>query len=452
MIKLKKGENMKIALLGFGLETQSAMNFLAKKYKDAEFEIYDQRAESKIEAPRNAKIFLGVKDFSEVEADLIVRTPAVNPHRLSSSKITSVTNLFFENCPAKIIGVTGSKGKGTTASFVAEILKSAGLKTHLLGNIGVPALDKIDEISPNDAVVYELSSFQLWDAQKSPFIAILNNIEPDHLDVHDGFDDYIAAKMNIALKQTKNDFFIYNSENQVVEKAVENSNNQLCGTLQNFPNKKLAHIQEGYFYWGEKRLFETSILKLAGEHNQKNALAAMIATFDFLADRGKDLREITNAWREGLSKFEGLPHRLKFVREINGIKFYDDSIATTPGSAIAAMNAFAEPKVLILGGSDKGADLSELISRISELSIDELREVILIGKEAEKLNLKLKDKNFTRIKNLGLNTTMQQVVETAFADAQSGDVVILSPAHASFDMFKSYVDRGEQFIKAVNNL
>lgn len=443
---------MKIALLGFGLETQSAMNFLAKKYKDVEFEIYDQRAESKIEVPRNAKIFLGVKDFSEVEADLIVRTPAVNPHRLSSSKITSVTNLFFENCPAKIIGVTGSKGKGTTASFVAEILKSAGVKTHLLGNIGVPALDKIDEISPNDAVVYELSSFQLWDAQKSPFIAILNNIEPDHLDVHDGFDDYVAAKMNVALKQTKNDFFIYNSENQVVEKAVENSKNQLCGTLQNFPNKKLAHIQEGYFYWGEKRLFETSILKLAGEHNQKNALAAMIATFDFLADRGKDLREITNAWREGLSKFEGLPHRLKFVREINGIKFYDDSIATTPGSAIAAMNAFAEPKVLILGGSDKGADLSELISRISELSIDELREVILIGKEAEKLNLKLKDKNFTRIKNLGLNTTMQQVVETAFADTQSGDVVILSPAHASFDMFKSYVDRGEQFIKAVGEL
>ena len=452
MIKLKKGEDMKIALLGFGLETQSAMNFLAKKYKDAEFEIYDQRAESKIEAPRNAKIFLGVKDFSEVEADLIVRTPAVNPHRLSSSKITSVTNLFFENCPAKIIGVTGSKGKGTTASFVAEILKSAGVKTHLLGNIGVPALDKIDEISPNDAVVYELSSFQLWDAQKSPFVAILNNIEPDHLDVHDGFDDYVAAKMNIALKQTKNDFFIYNSENQVVEKAVENSKNQLYGTLQNFPNKKLAHVKDGYFYWGEKRLFETSILKLAGEHNQKNALAAMIATFDFLADCGKDLREITNAWREGLSKFEGLPHRLKFVREINGIKFYDDSIATTPGSAIAAMNAFTEPKILILGGSDKGADLNELIPRISESSIGELREVILIGKEAEKLNSKLKDKNFTRIKNLGLNTTMQQVVKTAFADARSGDVVILSPAHASFDMFKSYVDRGEQFIKAVDEL
>ena len=227
---------MKIALLGFGLETQSAMKFLAKKYKDAEFEIYDQRAESKIEAPRNAKIFLGVKDFSGVEADLVVRTPAVNPHRLSS-KITSVTNLFFENCPAKIIGVTGSKGKGTTASFVAEILKSAGVKTHLLGNIGIPALDKIDEISPNDAVVYELSSFQLWDAQKSPFIAILNNIEPDHLDVHDGFDDYVAAKMNIALKLTRNDFFIYNSENQDVEMAVENSKNQLCGTLLNFPIK-----------------------------------------------------------------------------------------------------------------------------------------------------------------------------------------------------------------------
>lgn len=147
-----------------------------------------------------------------------------------------------------------------------------------------------------------------------------------------------------------------------------------------------------------------------------------------------------------------MPHRLKFVREVGGVKFYDDSIATTPGSAIAALNSFVQPKILILGGSNKGADLSELISKISKMSENELRKVILMGAEAEKLVQKLTDVNFERFINLGAKTDMEEVVKVAFKNAKSGDVVILSPAHASFDMFKSYVDRGEQFIENVNLL
>lgn len=444
---------MKIALIGFGLEAKSAYDYFKSIDQNITFEIYDENSKSKIELPNGAKFFGDFHDFSKIQADLIVRTPAVNPSRLpKNAKITSVTNLFFEKCPASIIGVTGSKGKGTVSSFIAEILLAAGLKVHLVGNIGLPALNELSKIKKDDVVIYELSSFQLWDAQKSPHIAILNNLEVDHLDVHDGFEDYVAAKMNIAKNQTENDFFIFNAENPIVLKNVENLKNQLKAELQPFQDYNLAHIQENHFLWGDEVLFETNILKIPGEHNQKNACAAMIATFDFLSEKGFENEEIFDFWREGLSKFAGLPHRLKFVREFEGVRFYDDSIATTPGSAIAALNSFEKPKILILGGSNKGADLSGLIEKIAKMPEQELRKVILMGAESEKLAQKLISSGFERFINLGAKTNMQEVVKTAFENAKSGDVVILSPAHASFDMFKSYIDRGEQFVENVNLL
>ena len=444
---------MKIALIGFGIEAKSAYDYFKSIDQNNTFEIYDENPKSKIELPDGVKFFGDFHDFSKIQADLIVRTPAVNPSRLpKSAKITSVTNLFFEKCPAPIIGVTGSKGKGTVSSFIAEILRAAGLKVYLVGNIGLPALNELSEIQKDDAVIYELSSFQLWDAQKSPHIAVLNNLEVDHLDVHDGFEDYVAAKMNIAKNQTENDFFIFNAENPIVLKNVENLKNQLKAELQPFQDYNLAHIQENHFLWGDEVLFETNILKIPGEHNQKNACAAMIATFDFLCEKGFENEEIFDFWREGLSKFAGLPHRLKFVREFGGVRFYDDSIATTPGSAIAALNSFEKPKILILGGSNKGADLSGLIEKIAKMPEQELRKVILMGAESEKLAQKLISSGFERFINLGVKTNMQEVVKTAFENAKSGDVVILSPAHASFDMFKSYIDRGEQFVENVNLL
>lgn len=444
---------MKIALIGFGLEAKSAYDYFKSIDQNNTFEIYDENPKSKIELPNGVKFFGNFHNFSKIQADLIVRTPAVNPSRLpKNAKITSVTNLFFEKCPAPIIGVTGSKGKGTVSSFTAEILRAAGLRVHLVGNIGLPALNELSKIQKDDAVIYELSSFQLWDAQKSPHIAILNNLEVDHLDVHDGFEDYVAAKMNIAKNQTKNDFFIFNAENPIVLKNVENLKGQLKAELQPFQDYNLAHIQENHFLWGDEVLFETNILKIPGEHNQKNACAAMIATFDFLREKGFENEEIFDFWREGLSKFTGLPHRLKFVREFEGVRFYDDSIATTPGSAIAALNSFEKPKILILGGSNKGADLSGLIEKIAKMPEQELRKVILMGAESEKLAQKLISSGFERFINLGAKTNMQEVVKTAFENAKSGDVVILSPAHASFDMFKSYIDRGEQFVENVNLL
>jgi UDP-N-acetylmuramoylalanine--D-glutamate ligase len=444
---------MKIALLGFGLETKSAYHFLRKKYPDATFDIYDQSAESKLAAPQQSEVFLGVNDFSQVEADVLVRTPAVNPKDLPfGANITSVSRLFFENSPAKIIGVTGSKGKGTTASFIAEILRAAGIKTHLVGNIGLPALDILSEVQPEDIVVYELSSFQLWDMEKSPSIAVITNIEPDHLDVHDDFDDYVQAKMNIFAHQTADDFAIYNGQNKEILSRINQLKTETPAKFIAFPSSECAHISGDQFAWNGQELFNLNILKLPGAHNQSNALAAINATFPILNAKFDNLEDIKRAWTEGLAKFEGLPHRLKFVAEKGGVKFYDDSIATTPGSAIAAINAFSAPKILILGGSDKGADLSELVEKIAKSSASEVKNVVLIGSEADNLQNKLAEVGFRRFINLGKGAVMPEIVETAYDLAVAGDIVILSPAHASFDMFKSYSDRGDRFVRAVKGI
>ena len=444
---------MKIALLGFGLETKSAYHFLRKKYPDATFDIYDQSAESKLAAPQQSEVFLGVNDFSQVEADVLVRTPAVNPKDLPfGANITSVSRLFFENSPAKIIGVTGSKGKGTTASFIAEILRAAGIKTHLVGNIGLPALDILSEVQPEDIVVYELSSFQLWDMEKSPSIAVITNIEPDHLDVHDDFDDYVQAKMNIFAHQTADDFAIYNGQNKEILSRINQLKTETPAKFIAFPSSECAHISGDQFAWNGQELFNLNILKLPGAHNQSNALAAINATFPILNAKFDNLEDIKRAWTEGLAKFEGLPHRLKFVAEKGGVKFYDDSIATTPGSAIAAINAFSAPKILILGGSDKGADLSELVEKIAKSSVSEVKNVVLIGGEADNLQNKLAEVGFRRFINLGKGAVMPEIVETAYDLAVAGDIVILSPAHASFDMFKSYSDRGDRFVRAVKGI
>ena len=444
---------MRIALLGFGLEARSAYDFLRKKYPAATFDIYDQNQASKVKTPYGAEVFLGVSDFSSIEADLLIRTPAVNPKELPiGANISSVTNLFFAKCRAPIIGVTGSKGKGTTASFIAEILRAANIQTHLVGNIGIPALDKIDEIDESLVVVYELSSFQLWDLVFAPKVAVITNIEPDHLDVHDDFEDYVSAKMNISRLQDSSDYFIYNSDEGVIKDSVKKLKAENSANYIPFPNKKFAHIENDYFYWGDNKLFSTKIVKLPGAHNLMNALAAIDATYNIFIERGIDLKNMNKAWQKGLSSFEGLPHRLKYVAEKNGVSYYDDSIATTPGSAIAAINSFDQPKILILGGSDKGADLTELVDMIAQSDSSDIRSVVLIGDESKNLEKQLQKRQYNNFINLGLNTDMNNIVKVSAELAKPGDIVILSPAHASFDMFKSYADRGEKFIKAVKEL
>lgn len=427
---------MKIAIAGYGIEGKVSYDYF--KSQGNEVTILDERDHIS-QLPPNARVVLGESAFSSLEQfDMVVRTPSLPPARLKTAKkIWSATNEFFAKCPAPIIGVTGTKGKGTTASLIASILKQSGKKVHLLGNIGTPALEVLSEVLADDIVVYELSSFQLWDIERSPHTAVVLMIEPDHLDVHASFDEYVQAKQNIVRFQTKADRVIFTAENKYAA-AIGVSSHAMRIAI---PTDETAHVQDGYFWYGTQKLCPISSLKIPGEFNQTNACAAIAAAWPFVQDG-----DIISA---GLSSFAGLPHRLRFVREVNGVSYYDDSIATTVGSAIAAIKAFDQPKIIILGGSSKGiTNFDEVASTAASSGV---KKVLLIGEQASKIQhaLEMYDVDF---ENLGSRITMMRIVQRAGELVEPGDVVILSPACASYDMFKGYADRGDQFVQAVESL
>jgi len=430
---------VKVAIAGFGIEGKS--NYRYYKRRGDDVTIVDERPEIK-GVPEDATTFTGPNVFSQLaDFDLVVRTASLPPSKIKTNgKIWSATNEFFAECPAPIIGVTGSKGKGTTASLAASILREAGKTVHLLGNIGVPALDELAKIQPDDIVVYELSSFQLWDAQKSPHVAVVLMVEPDHLDVHADLNDYVAAKANIRKYQTEKDVCFYHPTNETSRRIAMANSLPNAHPYNDAADPISVYAKDGNFMVDGAAICPASALRLPGAHNIENACAAISAALNF-----------TDDWltvKRGLKAFTGLPHRLKFVREVNGVKYYDDSIATTPGSAIAALKSFEQPKVIILGGSPKGGDFSEMAELAGKSNV---RMAVLIGQEAARIEPLLKAQNVPTI-NLGEQVGMPEIVQATANAAQPGDVVLMSPACASFGMFKNYKDRGEQFVAAVEAL
>ena len=444
---------MKIVIAGYGVEGQSSLRYFQKEFPEASFLVADER--DRVDGlPDDVGYQVGFAGLND--ADLIIRSPSLSPEKIKTSgKIWSATNEFFDKCSAPIIGVTGTKGKGTTCSLIASILQQVGQTVHLVGNIGVPALDVLPKIKKTDIVVYELSSFQLWDLEKSPHVAVVLMIEPDHLNVHTDFADYLNAKKNIRRHQHLGDVCLYHPTNKYSREVAAAPLDRLPDTCDNhgdtldfaqryaIPDDDQVYVQDGYFCVQNRRICNTSHLHLPGAHNLENACAAMSAVTEL------PITVTDEQFAAGLESFTGLPHRLKFVAEKNGIKYYDDSISTTPGSAIAALKSFTEPKILILGGSDKGADYTELAQEIAR---QQMRAVIVNGANiSEIIEILHKNKVSCQVVQLEM-APMPIVVEAAANQAQPGDVVILSPAAASFDMFKSYNDRGEQFVATVENL
>jgi UDP-N-acetylmuramoylalanine--D-glutamate ligase len=428
---------MRIALIGYGIENASVYRYLIKQHPQAEFTVYDEREAPGEPLPEGVGFVGGLSAFTDIDADLLVRTPGMSPYKIhTDTPVTSATKLFFEACRLPIIGVTGSKGKGTTVSLIASILTAGNVGNWVVGNIGNPALDMLGSESSADVVVYELSSFQLWDLAQSPGTAVVLMIEPEHLDVHKDLDDYINAKANIARWQKQGDRLIYKVGNEYAERIARLS----PGKVTAYPDSDRAHIEADSFYYGATKLGPISDLPLPGRHNVDNAVAAIDAAWPYVNDPATIMN--------GLRAFTGLPHRLKFVAEHDAVTYYDDSIATTPGSAIAAIHAFEQPKILILGGSSKGADFHELGRLIAS---DTVRHAVLIGDEAPALETALRDAGFTDFTTLR-EPSMDTIVACARDHAQTGDVVILSPACASFGLFRNYSDRGDQFICAVNGL
>lgn len=432
---------MRIAIAGFGAEGRSNYTYFRRMFPDAELVIVDESG-SLDSLPSGADVILGDNVFSQLSSfDMVVRTAGLPPRKIiTTGKIWSATNEFFARCAEKnitIIGVTGTKGKGTTSSLIASILRVAGKTVHLVGNIGVPALEVLSQIKPGDIVVYELSSFQLWDLERSPQIAVVLMIEPDHLDVHQDFAEYVDAKANIAKFQTAEDLVIYHPTNQYSRDIAmaSKARKQRYGVA----DEDGIFVKNDWFYRGENAICSVDTLQLAGAHNRENACAAILAALEVVP-------ELTNDQiAQGLAAFTGLPHRLKYVGEVNGVKYYDDSIATTPGSAIAALRAFTAPKIIILGGSDKGADYHDVISVAKNTD----SRVIAIGQTGQEISALCLELDVEVRREYGL---MSDIVHVAAEMASPGDVVILSPASASFDQYTGYSDRGDKFIGAVNRL
>lgn len=430
---------MKIAIAGYGAEGKSNYEYF-KTYGDVT--IVDER-ERLERAPDGVPTILGPGAFEKLQGfDLVVRTAGLAPRKIKTDgKIWSATNEFFTKCTVPSVGVTGTKGKGTTASMITSILRASGHKTLLVGNIGQPALEVLEEANQADVVVYELSSFQLWDLEKSPQVAVVLSIEPDHLDVHESFEEYVAAKANIRKFQKEGDICFYHPTNEFARQIAESNPLPNAHRYNDSSDPDSICVDGDWFVRDGCQMLPTSVVQLPGKYNLENACAAISAGLEF-----------TGNWDEigrGLRDFEGLPHRLKFVREVDGVKFYDDSLATTPGSVVAVIAAFEQPKILILGGSSKGVPDFGPISRAAKAG--NVKAAILIGAEADRLEATMKDTDVTLV-NLGSQVSMQEIVAAARAQANAGDVVILSPACASFGMFKDYKDRGDQFIAAVERL
>lgn len=423
---------MKVAIAGYGIEGRASYDYYVRQ--GHEVTIVDEQPLTG--APKGAAVRTGPDSFRHLDGfDLVIRTAGLVPTKIATDgKIWSATNEFFARCETPIIGVTGTKGKGTTASFIESILRAGGLRTLLVGNIGRPALDVLDEANEADVIVYELSSFQLWDLERSPHIAVILMVEPDHLDVHASLEDYYRAKANIVTHQTADDILVYHRQNEVAARVAAAT----AGTAIPYGIAPGAYVKDDWFYYNEQKLCSTTTVVIPGEHNLDNACAAITAAWTYIQE--------PTIIAAGLAAFKGLPHRLKLVREVDGISYYDDSIATTPGSALAALASFSQPKVIILGGSDKGSSYDQVVMACRDADA----KVVAIGDTGERI-AQLCEEHGVEVRLLG-HTSMHEIVETARTLAERGGVVIMSPASASFDMFRNYADRGEQFVAAVSEL
>ncbi len=447
----------RVAIIGLGVSNIPLIDYLYNL--QAKVTVFDQRDKEKLEEDIVRKIEnYGFELVTGKNAlhflrgyNIIFRSPSCLPTTLqlvSEQKrgaiVTSEIEMLMNTCPCKIIGVTGSDGKTTTTTLIYEILKKGGYNCHLGGNIGIPLFTKVRDFKEDDIVVLELSSFQLMGMEISPDISVITNISPNHLDKHSSYEEYIEAKKNIFNYQDSTGKVVLNYDNEI----TRSFKNEAEGKVVFFSSKE--KLDDGVIYDDgmikecedgvRKHLINVKDIHLRGVHNYENICAAIAATSGLVSQETQV---------EAIKEFKGVEHRLEFVREINGVKWYNDSIGTSPTRTIAGLNSFDEKIVLIAGGYDKNLDYAPLARPI----LDKVSKLILMGKTAPKIydavvNELAPDEVFPiyRAKNV------EQSVELAYKFAEPGEIVLFSPASASFDMFKNFAERGEKFKELVNNL
>ena len=449
-------KNRKTAIIGLGVSNIPLLDYLYSL--GAKITVFDNRTIDEIDKDLVDKIIdkeiefsFGKNNLSKlVGYEIIFRSPTCRPDTKELEKesergavITSEIEMLMELCPGKVIGVTGSDGKTTTTSLIYEIIKKQGYNCYLGGNIGIPLFSKIEEMQPEDIVVLELSSFQLMENSSSPDIAVITNISPNHLDIHKSYEEYIEAKKNIFKNQTENGIVVLNADNEITKQCAKAAKGKVV-----FFSKK-QKLSEGVILDNEvikvckdklrKHLVNTKDLMLKGEHNYENACAAIAATLS-LASTDNQIEVIQN--------FKGVKHRLEFVKEIDGVKWYNDSIGTSPTRTIAGLNSFDEKIVLIAGGYDKKLDYEPLAKPI----LDSVSALVLIGQTARKIKAAVQAQDLGGKIEIIECDTLKEAVDSAKEIAQKGEVVLFSPASASFDMYKNFEERGDKFKKIVNAL
>lgn len=395
------------------------------------------------------ELILGENYLQDLNQDIIFRTPGMRYHlpeleaaRKRGSVVTSEMEVFFQLCPCKIYAVTGSDGKTTTTSIIAELLKAQGKTVHLGGNIGKPLLPEIQSIQPEDCAVVELSSFQLISMGESPDVAVVTNLSPNHLDVHKDMQEYIDAKKNIFLHQNGFSRTVLNGGNEITASFVP----QVRGDCWMFSRCKAVDrgvwCDEEQIYVNGQPLMPLSQIKIPGWHNVENYMAAIAAVW------GDVDPEVI---RQVAATFNGVEHRAEFVRELHGVKYYNDSIATSPTRVISGtLSLFPQKILMIAGGYDKHIPFEPL----GPVVCDKVKTLILLGVTAQKIedvvkgaeNYKGGSPEIIRVE------TMEQAVETAQAHAQPGDIVSLSPACAAFDLYPNFEVRGRHYKELVNGL
>ena len=441
-----KLKSSKIAILGLGVSNIPLLEYLHNlgcdvvvfNTKPLDKNLIDKLNTYKIKYYNKENAFDYLHGF-----DIIFRSPSILPTRKElviakeeGAVITSEIRELLHLAPCKVIGVTGSDGKTTTTTLINEILKANSYHTFLGGNIGTPLFTKLPEMKKEDIIVLELSSFQLMDMDISPDISIITNIAENHLDIHSSLEEYIDAKKNIFKYQDNKGILVTNADNEITNKFKGN------GETRYFSRSKQTnyfYTDGTYIYYNGKKILNKKDIKLRGIHNLENIATALTAVID-LIDLDKSIEVIKN--------FNGVEHRLEFVREINNVKWYNDSVSSSPTRTIAGLYSYDEKIVLIAGGYDKHLDYTNIAKPI----LDKVTKLILMGDTKEKIYNAVT----TSVMNPNIEiykcNTLQEVVDKAKEVAIPGEIVLFSPASASFDMFKNFADRGNQFKDLVNKL
>ena len=448
----------KVAVIGLGVSNLPLLDYLHEQ--KAKVTVFDQRTIDDISKDVMDKITeyafefsLGENYLSNLKGfDLIFRSPSCLPtvpelaeEANRGAIVTTEIEMLIEMCPAKVIGVTGSDGKTTTTSLIYSILQKAGYNAWLGGNIGTPLFTKLPEMKKDDIVVLELSSFQLMGMKTSPSIAVITNITPNHLNVHKDYEEYIDAKKNIFKYQDENGIVILNYDNEITRECAK----EAVGKVEFFSSKE--KLDDGYIVDEKvikkcedkvrKHILNTDEVKLRGTHNFENIATALAAT--------EDLVDIDTAI-EAVKEFTSVEHRLELVREIDGVKWYNDSVSSSPTRTIAGLYSYDEDIVLIAGGYDKNLDYTPIAKPI----VEKVKTLILLGQTSGKIFDAVKQELELQGKELPiyLCNTLEETIDIAKKQSKSGDVVLFSPASASFDMFKNFADRGNKFKKLVNEI